>query len=120
MDITQLYEFLTPRQVRQKNLLKPPIVAPSGRSLLRAAGDDEDDEEPVDLGPRPVYLTDIYPPFPRPYTFRRTETRGIRENDKVLIAKAKAEQQRQVESNLYRLLAKTHALREIVNYEDDL
>lgn len=44
----------------------------------------------------------------------------MRESDKVLIAKAKAEQQRQVESNLYRLLLKTNALKETVNFEDDL
>ena len=70
--------------------------------------------------PRPAYLTDIYPPLPRSYTFRHTETRGVREGDKVLQAKLRAEQQRQVESNLYRLLAKTNALPEFVNCEEDL
>lgn len=37
----------------------------------------------------------------------------------MLIAKAKAEQQRQIEQNLYRLLEKKRALRDTVNYEDE-
>lgn len=115
----QLHAFLTPRVTRHKLTTKPPIVAPLGRSLLRAFGDDDEEEENHEQAIRPSFLTDIYPPFPRPYTFKRTETRGVRESDKVLIAKAKAEQQRQVESNLFRLLAKTKALRDVVNYEDD-
>jgi hypothetical protein len=119
MNATQLYAFLGPRVSRHKLTLKPPTVAPLGRSLLRAFGDDEDEEENPDQALRPSCLLDIYPPFPRPYTFRRTETRGIREADKVLIAKAKAEQQRQVESNLYRLLSKTNSLREVVNFDED-
>lgn len=73
IDAKQLLEFLTPRQIPQKPTTRPLIVVPSGRSLLRALGDDDDEEELADLGPRPNYLTDIYPPFPRPYTFRRTE-----------------------------------------------
>lgn len=68
------------------------VVLPAGRSLIRALADEDDEDEdgndhpslglgishpisPVgrNSGPRPVYITDIYPPFPRAYTFRQTE-----------------------------------------------
>lgn len=79
-----------------------PMLVPLGRSLLRALGDEEEEDEEdegenmnmkgsgatlgtggssslsavMDTGGvRPTYLLDIYPPFPRSYTFRRTEVR---------------------------------------------
>lgn len=70
--------------------LKPPIFLPNGRSMLRMASDrpySSASSSPIGLNspgeslditgassiPRPIYILDIYPPFPRPYTFRRTE-----------------------------------------------
>lgn len=77
-----------------------PMLVPLGRSLLKALGDEEEEEDDVNVqgggmtadtsgggsslsavmdtgGIRPTYLLDIYPPFPRSYTFRRTEVRMI-------------------------------------------
>lgn len=53
--------------------------------------------------PRPSYLSDTYPPLPRPHTFQWTPTRGVIEKDPVLLAKSRADQQRLIEGALYRL-----------------
>lgn len=69
-----------------------PMLVPLGRSLLKSLGDEDEEDEEVPGGTaigasggsslsvvmdtggiRPAYLLDIYPPFPRSYTFRRTE-----------------------------------------------
>lgn len=72
LDVHKLLSFLGPRMNRQRSTAKVPPVISLGRNMLRASGDD-DDEEVVDQAPRPGYLTDIYPPLPRAYTYRRTE-----------------------------------------------
>lgn len=36
-----------------------------------------------------------------------------------MLAKARAEQQRQIEQNLFKLLAKTNSLKDTINYEED-
>lgn len=72
MDVHNLISFCAARMGRLRGVTKvPPVISP-GRNMLRASGDDED-EELVDQAPRPAYLTDIYPPLPRAYTYRRTE-----------------------------------------------
>ncbi len=67
---------------------------------------------------RPLHITEAMPPFPPAYTFRSTESVGVRDTDKVLIVKAKAEQQRQVERNLFRLLETTNSLPPVINYDE--
>ena len=68
--------------------------------------------------PRPSYMAEHLPSLPPPYTYLHTDTWATREADRVIMAKIKAEQQRQIEQNLFNLLKKTNVIKDIINYDE--
>lgn len=68
--------------------------------------------------PRPSYMAEHLPSLPPPYTYLHTDTWATREGDRVIMAKIKAEQQRQIEQNLFNLLKKTNQIKDIINYDE--
>lgn len=70
-----------------------PAIIPATKCILRSSGEGEDEDEltlshsssrasinsvrMVDQITRPHYISDIYPPFPRAYTFRQTAVRRL-------------------------------------------
>lgn len=94
VSITPLLRFVLERRVQSTPMgamssggrTKLPSTFPAPKCLLRASGDGEDEDEHVlgssrsaviavrlgDQAARPPYISDIYPPFPRSYTFKQT------------------------------------------------